>query len=269
MQDEFGRPLSDDGQWVWDGSAWRPTAAQAGPGGPAGGGLDSTMVAPRDFQPTGGQPAQGDYYQSQSGAPYSSQYGPQGGYGPGGPGTAGGPGGPGGPKEPVPWYKRQGLMVTLIAILLVLSAVLVTVLLLTRGDSNDNAAPPSPSPTAAPPTTEVPTTPPPTTEAPTTPPPTTTPPTTPPPTSVAPPDNTVVPGIYDCTSGGSQIGTVNFQGTRYTTSSGATGSYLLDPTTDDISFTGGDLGAFTGTYDPNGPSMDLTSSSGSGLHCAQ
>ena len=258
MQDEFGRPLSDDGQWVWDGSAWRPTAAQAG----SGGALDSTMVAPRDYQPTGGQPAQGDYYASQYGSPYASQYPPQVGYGPGG------PTGPGGPKEPVPWYKNQGLMITLIAVLLVLSAVLVTVLLLTRGDGKNTVAPPSATPTTAAPTTEAPTTPPPTTEAPTTPPPTTVPPTTPPPTSVAP-SNTVAAGIYDCTSGGSQIGTVNFRGTRYTTSSGATGTYQLDPTTDDISFTGGDLGDFTGTYDSSGPSMDLTSSSGSDLHCAQ
>ncbi len=266
MQDEFGRPLSDDGQWVWDGSAWRPTAAQAGPGGAAGGAMDPTMLAPRDYQATGGQPAQGDYYPSQYGTPYSSQYGAQGGYGPGGPT---GPGGPGGPKEPVPWYKRQGLMITLIAVLLVLSAVLVTVLLLTRGDDKNNAAPPSTTPTTAPPTTQAPTTPPPTTEAPTTPPPTTVAPTSPPPTSVAPPDNTVVPGIYDCTSGGTQEATVNFQGTRYTTNDGGTGTYALDPTTGDISFTGADLGDFTGTYDPTGPSMDLTSSSGFDLHCAQ
>ena len=258
MQDEFGRPLSDDGQWVWDGSAWRPTAAQGGPGA-AGGALDPTMVAPRDYQPTGGQPAQGDYYQSQYGSP--------GGYGPGGPG---GPNGPGGPKPPVPWYKRQGLMITLIAILLVLSAVLVTVLLKTRGDGKNSAAPPTPTtatPTTASPTTQAPTTPPPT-EAPTTPPPTTVPPTSPPPTSVAP-GNTVVPGIYDCTSGGSQIGTVNFQGTRYTTDSGASGTYQLDPATGDISFTGGDLGDFTGTYDATGPSMDLSSAAGTDLHCAQ
>jgi hypothetical protein len=247
MQDEFGRPLSDDGQWMWDGSAWRPTAAQAGPGG-ASGGLDSTMVAPRDYQPTGGQPAQGDYYPS------------QGGYGPGG------PGGPDGPKERVPWYKNQVLMIVLIAVLLVLSAVLVTVLLLTRGGGKDNAAPPSP--TTAAPTTEAPTTPPPTTEAPTTPPPTTEAPTSPPPTSVAP-DNTVVPGIYDCASGGTQEATVNFQGTGYTTNNGGTGTYQLDPTTGDITFTGADLGDFTGTYDPTGPSMDLTSASGFDLQCAQ
>lgn len=231
--------------------------------------MDSTMVAPRDYQPTGGQPAQGDYYQSQQGSQYpsqySSQYGAQGGYGPGGPGA---PGGPGGPKEPVPWYKNQGLMITLIAVLLVLSAVLVTVLLLTRGDGKNNAAPPSPTPSTAPPTTQAPTTPPPTTEAPTTPPPTTEAPTSPPPTSVAP-DNTVVPGIYDCTSGGTDIGTANFQGTSYTTSSGASGTYQLDPTTDEISFTGGDLGDFTGAYDSSGPSMDLTSTSGTDLHCAQ
>ncbi len=171
----------------------------------------------------------------------------------------------------MPWYKRQGLMITLIAVLLVLSAVLVTVLLLTRGDGKSSAAPPSPTPTTATPTT-----------APHHPssddaaadhrgadyPAHDAPPTSPPPTSVAP-GNTVVPGIYDCTSGGSQIGTVNFQGTRYTTSSGASGTYQLDPATGDISFTGGDLGDFTGTYDATGPSMDLSSASGTDLHCAQ
>ncbi len=174
MEDEFGRPLSDDGQWVWDGTAWRPTAAQPG-AGPGTGGLDSTMVAPRDYQPTGGQAAQGDYYQP--------AFPPTGGYGPG----TGGPGGPVGPRPP--WYRRQAVMVSIIGALLVLSAVLVTVLLLTRGDGNTDAAPPSPSasltpstpPTTAPPTTQAPTTPPPTTPPPTTLPPTTPPPTTPPP----------------------------------------------------------------------------------------
>lgn len=254
MQDEFGRPLSDDGQWVWDGTAWRPTAAQGVAGS---GGQDPTMVAPRDYQPTGGQAAQGDYYPSQ----YQPAAGP-GNYGPGGPGV------PGGPKEPVPWYKNQALLVVIIAVLLILSAVLVTVLLLTRGGGKSSAAPPSPSPTTATSTTAAPTTPPPTTEAPTTPPPTTQVPTTPPATSVAP-DNTVVPGIYDCTSGGTQIGTVNFQGLRYTTSSGATGTYQLNPTTGAIRFTGNDLGDFTGTYDPTGPSMQLSSAGGVDLHCAQ
>ena len=30
MQDEYGRPLSDDGQWVWDGSAWHAHGRRAG-----------------------------------------------------------------------------------------------------------------------------------------------------------------------------------------------------------------------------------------------
>jgi hypothetical protein len=259
MEDEFGRPLSDDGQWVWDGTAWRPTAAQAGPGGPGTGGLDSTMVAPRDYQPTGGQPAQGDYYQS--------AYPPGGGYGPGGPAGPGGPGGPGGPQPPPPWYRRQAVMVSIIGALLVLSAVLVTVLLLTRGDDNNTAAPPSPSATTAAPTTPPETTPPPTTEPPSTPP-TTEPPTSPPPTSVAP-DNTVIPGIYDCTNAGSFFGSINFQGFQYRTTSGGTGTYDLDPATGDMTFTGADLSDFDGLYDPTGPSIDLTSSTGEELHCAQ
>lgn len=218
------------------------------------------MVAPRDYQPTGGQPAQDDYYQS--------QYAPQGGYGSGGPGAPAGPVGPGGPKEEVPWYKNTAVMGGLIAVLLVLSAVLVTIILLNRSDGNPASGAPSLTPATPPATTAAPTTPPPTTAVPTTPPPTTVPPTTPPPTSVAP-NNTVVPGIYDCTSGGMQIGTVNFSGTAYTTSSGATGTYLLDPTTGKISFTGGDLGDFSGKYTASGPSMELTSADGTELHCAQ
>jgi hypothetical protein len=257
MEDEFGRPLSDDGQWVWDGTAWRPTATQAGPGGPGTGGLDSTMVAPRDYQPTGGQPAQGDYYQSAY---------PAGGYGPGGPAGPGAPGGPGQP--PPPWYRRQAVMVSIIGALLVISAVLVTVLLLTRGDDNNNAAPSSPSASTPSPTTP-PTTAPPTTEAPTTPPPTTEPPTSPPPTTPPPADNTVEPGIYDCTNAGQPAGFINFQGLNYRTSNNGTGTYDLDPTTGDMIFTGADLSDFDGTYDPTGPSIVLTTTTGVELRCAQ
>ena len=218
------------------------------------------MVAPRDYQPTGGQSAQGDYYES--------TYPPAGGYGPGGPGGPGGVGGPGGGQPRPPWYRRQAVMVSIIGALLVLSAVLVTVLLLTRGDDNNTAAPPSPSASTLVPTTP-PTTAPPTTQAPTTPPPTTEPPTSPPPTSVAPPVNTVEPGIYDCTNSGQPAGSINFQGLRYRTSNNGTGTYDLDPTTGDMIFTGADLSDFTGTYDPTGPSIDLTSTSGLELHCSQ
>lgn len=250
MQDEFGRTLSDDGQWVWDGRAWRPTGAQSGPAGAATGDLDPTRVGPGDYQPTGAQPVQDDYFATSPA--------------PAGPG---GPGGPGGPQPPQPWYRRQAVLVTIIGALLVVAAVLVTVLVLTSGNGNNTAAPPSPSATTAAPTTPPPTTAPPTTQAPTTPPPTTPPPTTPPPTS-PPPDNTVVPGIYDCLSNGTQFGSVNIQGHAYTTSNGGRGTYQLDPTTGVITFTGADLGGFTGTYDPSGPSMDL-SQSGENLHCAQ
>ena len=90
---------------------------------------------------------------------------------------------------------------------------------------------------------------------------------TPPPTSSGP--STVSPGVYDCTSGGAQIGTATFAGRAYRTSTGATGTYQYDASTGDISFAGGDLGDFTGTYDPSGPSMELTSLSGGDLHCAQ
>lgn len=252
MEDEFGRPLSDDGQWVWDGTAWRLTAAHPG-GGPVTGGLDSTMVAPRDYQQTGGQPAGGDYYQQ--------AYPPAGGYGPGT-----GPGGPVGPRPP--WYRRQAVMVSIIGALLVLSAVLVTVLLLTRGDST-TTAPPSPSPSTAAPTTPPPTTAPPTTAPPTTQAPTTPPPTTPPPTTPPPADNTVTPGIYDCTNAGQPAGFINFQGLRYRTSNNGTGTYDLDPATGDMIFTGADLSDFSGTYDPTGPSIDLSSTAGVDLHCAQ
>ena len=62
---------------------------------------------------------------------------------------------------------------------------------------------------------------------------------------------------------------MSITGTRYTTNSGASGTYLYDDTTGDIAFTGPDLGDYSGTYDPGGPSMDLTSTGGTQLHCAQ
>ena len=36
-----------------------------------------------------------------------------------------------------------------------------------------------------------------------------------------------------------------------------------------ISFRGGDLAPYTGTYNPAGPSMDLSAPGGTDLHCAQ
>lgn len=256
MQDEYGRPLSDDGQWVWDGSGWRPTggpgAASGGAQGPGTVGYEPTMVAPRDYAQTGGQPSQPE-------SPYNAGY-------QGYPGGVPDPYRPGGPGGPTPFYRKP---VVIIGVLLVLSAVLVTVILLTRGGDNSANTTPTASPTAllptAVPTTDVPT------QEPTSAPPTDVAPsevpTTPPPTSSGP--STIEPGFYDCTSNGSVAGSVTIVGTSYSTNSGATGTYVYDATTGDVNFTGGDLGDYFGTYDPSGPSLDLEPISGAPLHCAQ
>jgi hypothetical protein len=233
MQDEYGRPLSDDGQWVWDGSAWRPTGAVPGSGSTPTGN-EPTRVGPPDYtRATQGQPGYGQQP----------------------------PNRPGEPPPPTPWYKKPAVI---IGALLVLSAVLATILVLTLGKDDNSTAPPSPSPTSASPT------PPPTTEStapPTTSPPTTTPPTTPPPTT--PPPSTVSPGLYECTQGGEQFGSISFVGTSYTTSNGGFGTYQLDASTNRLTFTGQDLGDYTGTYNSSGPSMVLVSSGGVVLRCAQ
>jgi hypothetical protein len=260
MQDEYGRPLSDDGQWVWDGSAWRSTGGGAAPQDPATTGYEPTQVAPRDYGPQSGTQA------SYGGAPS----GPQDYYARPGqasyPGGPVGPGGPGLPPPPTPWWKRP---VTIIGALLVLSAVLVTVILLTRGDNDSTATPsasvtpsvsPSVSPSAAP-TTDPPT------PAPTTPSPVDTPTPSPSRTPLVPAQ--VEPGIYDCTQAGQATGqTISFSGLAYTTNTGAVGTYTYTRSTGAISFTGGDLGPYTGTYNASGPSLDLQAS-GVQLHCAQ
>jgi hypothetical protein len=259
MQDEYGRPLSDDGQWVWDGSAWRSTARGAGgaaPAEPATTGYEPTQVAPREYGPTS---SQGAYPGAPSGPQdyFTRQPGP---YGPGAPV---GPGGPGLPPPPTPWWKRP---VVIIGALLVLSAVLVTIILLTRKDSDDSVATPSPSVTVTPSVA-------PTTDAPT-PSPTSASPSavdTPTPTPSASPSGPaeVEPGIYDCTQDGQSTGgTISFAGVTYTTNTGAVGTYRYNPSTGAISFTGGDLQPYTGIYNPSGPSMDLQTQ-GVSLHCAQ
>lgn len=243
MQDEYGRPLSDDGQWVWDGSAWRPTGVGQ-PGGPV------QEPATTAYDPV---PPQEVYYQEAAQPPYSTPVPPT----------------PyrGGPPPPPPWYKRP---VVIIGALLVLSAVLATILILTLSGDN-KSTPPTPSPTTSAPTapsTTVSPSPQPTTEAPTTPPPTTTPPTTPPPTT-PPPATTVSAGLYECTQAGTQFGSISFVGNSYTTSNGGSGTYRYDALTNDLTFTGADLSDFKGIYDPSGPSMVLTSASGVELRCSQ
>jgi hypothetical protein len=231
MQDEYGRPLSDDGQWVWDGSAWHPTGLGQAPPEPATAAYEPTQVGPLSGRE--------DYFNRP--APSTRVTPP--------------------PPPPTPWWKRP---VVIIGALLVLSAVLVTILLLTRDNGNGGTPTPTPSVSVTPsvtPTSASPS-PSPTTEAPTTPPPTTAPPTTPPPIQIS-------GGVYDCTQGGESTGlTISISGLTYTTNSGAVGTYKYDATSGAISFTGGDLGPYTGTYNPSGPSMDIQTA-GIQLHCAQ
>jgi hypothetical protein len=141
--------------------------------------------------------------------------------------------------------------------------------LLTRSGDDSNATPapsvsPSVSPSAAP-TTDTPT-PSPTTPSPS---PVDTPTPTPSPTRTPLVPAEVEPGIYDCTQDGQSTGgTISFSGLAYTTNTGAVGTYTYTRATGAISFTGGDLGPYTGTYNPSGPSLDLEAS-GVSLHCAQ
>ena len=127
---------------------------------------------------------------------------------------------------------------------------------------------PSPSPSPSPTPTATPCSTPPPTATPT-PSPTATPSPTPTPTPTPTGPALVTPGFYDCTSGGSMFARVNFSGRTYTTDSMAVGTYNLDPASGAISFTGGDLGDYTGTYNPGGPSLDLTAADGTAVHCAQ
>ena len=231
MQDEYGRPLSDDGQWVWDGASWRSTGA--GPAAPATAGYEPTRVTPAGPQ---------DYFA-----------------GPGQP-VPSGPGRPGLPPPPTPWWKRP---VTIIGALLVLSAVLITVLVLTSGSSGTKATP-TPSVTVTP--SVAPTTGSPSPSSSPSPSPVDTP--TPSPSHKTLVPDEVEPGIYDCTQGGESTGgTISFSGVTYTTDTGAVGTYTYSRGTGAISFTGGDLGPYTGTYNPSGPSLDLQAS-GNSLHCA-
>jgi hypothetical protein len=126
QQDDQGRPLSDDGQWVWNGTEWEPATgggAAPGAGGVSDGGQETLVSNRPDFgggpgqqggygQPGYGQPGQGgpDYGQQQGygqpgqpggyGQPGQPQQGFGGAPGYGQPGQPGGPGAPGGPGQP-------------------------------------------------------------------------------------------------------------------------------------------------------------------------
>lgn len=151
--DSQGRPLSDDGQWAWNGTEWVPAAGGAAPTPPADSVSDAgaTMIAPSPFAP-GQSPA--DQQQYGGGAPVAGQQGyggaPTPGYGaaptPGyagvsgyggapAPGYGGAPapgyaGSPGYGTPPAAQGSRKKLIIGLIGVLVVVAVVVVLVIAL-------------------------------------------------------------------------------------------------------------------------------------------
>jgi hypothetical protein len=136
--DSQGRPLSDDGQWAWNGTEWVPAAA----GAPAAQGSSveadpgATMIAPSPLA-AGAQPA----------AQQQPAYG-------GAPGYAAAPGGaapaygaPGGPPASygVPPQQPRSKKPIIIAIIgvLVIAAVVVTLVLTLGGNNETSSAKPA------------------------------------------------------------------------------------------------------------------------------
>ncbi len=161
--DSQGRPLSDDGQWAWNGTEWVP-ATQAPPPGPAtpqepAGDPNATRIGANPFaggaapagagSPQGGQPAGG--YGSAPGGYGSAPGGyggAPGGYGsaPGGYGSmpgydaAAGYGSPyGAPPGSAP-KSRRPLVLGLIGGLVVVAAVVVVLILVLGGNDKKKLA---------------------------------------------------------------------------------------------------------------------------------
>ncbi len=140
--DSQGRPLSDDGQWAWNGTEWVP--ALGGPSEPEAGGsvpaedVGATMIAPSPFAagspgaaPQGNAPGYGAAQPDHGQAPGYGQaqgYGQAPGYGLGAPG---GPVGYGVPPQP---KSRKPLIIAVIGVLVI--AAVVVVLVLTLGGSS-------------------------------------------------------------------------------------------------------------------------------------
>ncbi len=177
--DSQGRPLSDDGQWAWNGTEWVPANdpglsapapgsaadAPATPSTPASDEPDAgaTMIAPSPF--AGGTPGQGapagygstpPAAQGASQPPYGSPAGPSGapgygsqqapgygnapGYG-GTPPAAGYGAAPGGFGAPAaPPKSKKPIILAVIGVLVVVAVVLVLVLVVFKGDDKSSTA---------------------------------------------------------------------------------------------------------------------------------
>jgi hypothetical protein len=132
--DSEGRPLSDDGQWAWNGSDWVPAAI--GSTAPSAGGSEdagATMIAQSPYSgsgaPPGGQPGYGAPSTPPAGGP---------GYGGGSPGY-GSPapayGGAQGFGAPPPKSNRTRLIVMIVSGAVIVIAV-VLILVFTVGSSD-------------------------------------------------------------------------------------------------------------------------------------
>lgn len=274
QQDDQGRPLSDDGQWVWNGTEWEPArGGGAAPSGPdTGTGGQETLISSRPD--LGGSPAAASGGYGTPAGPQQPGYGvPAGGYGQPGPPGYGAPGqpfgGPGAPYGGAPYGgapyggypgapspgsggggNRNKLIAGVVGALVVVAAIVV-VLVLTLGGGGTKPRPlasasASSAPTPATPSaSSVPSEPTPSDS---------------PSGNGGSSTNAGGPptGRYVCsTSSGKQIGTFTLTDVTYRTGGGGSGIWSWDRGTDAITFTGSDLSDFDGQYDSTSGDIDL------------
>jgi hypothetical protein len=147
--DSEGRPLSDDGQWAWNGTEWVPAAGggAAPPASGDSGDAGATMIAQSPFAgggAPGGQPGFGapsappaDTPGYGGGQGYGSTPGAAPGYG-STPGAAPGYGGAPGYGTPTPQKSRTPLIVAVVSGVVIIIAV-VLILIFTLGGSHSLA----------------------------------------------------------------------------------------------------------------------------------
>jgi hypothetical protein len=142
--DSQGRPLSDDGQWAWNGTEWVPAAGGGVSQPEAAADPNATMITPSPFAaggaPAAGAPAPGYAETPAYGAAPGYGAAPAPGYGAAQPDAVGfgAQGYPGGAGAPPPHQKsRKPLILGIVGGLLVV-AVVAVVLILTLGKSSDS-----------------------------------------------------------------------------------------------------------------------------------
>ncbi len=147
--DSQGRPLSDDGQWAWNGTEWVPAAggADAAQAAVTPEDAGATMIAPSPFA-GGGQPGFGGAPAAEPSGGYGGAPGYGGGSTPGYSGDQGFPpaggygGAPGYGGGPAP-QKSNTTRIALIIGGIVVIAAIVVVLIITLGGSKKSSASPS------------------------------------------------------------------------------------------------------------------------------